>query len=221
MNGGGAVETGTGAYVLTEGEELKGGTYASINAAILALGGATLNLTGGKVTAIAEGSNGIFAYDGATINIADTVINVSGGNAGGILVADGGTYTTTGSSGAPAIYSTADITVKNATLTAQKSEAIVVEGLNSVTLESCSVTGNMTGMTGEASENIHNVMLYQSMSGDADVGQSRLTMTGGSLTAQSGDMFYVTNTDCEISLSGVTMALSKTGSLLLVAGNDG
>ena len=86
---------------------------------------------------------------------------------GGTMTVDGGTYTTSGSSGAPAIYSTADITVSNATLTANDSEAVVVEGLNSVTLNDCDVTGAMSGTYGESSsENIHNVMLYQSMSGD-------------------------------------------------------
>ena len=79
----------------------------------------------------------------------------------GTLHVDGGTYTTTsGSSGAPAIYSTADITVSNVTLTANDSEAVVVEGLNSVTLNNCDVTGNMGGTYDQsADENIHNVML--------------------------------------------------------------
>ncbi len=288
-----SVSTGTGAYNLTDGEALTGGTYTSanadenairadnkitasltdvtvsktggaasnsdassfygLNAAVLALGGATLNITGGSVTATTEGSNGVFAYDGATINIKDTIINVSGGNAGGIEVAgggilnatnltvtskvkaairsdrgggtltvNGGTYTTSGSSGAPAVYSTADITVNDATLTANDSEAIVVEGLNSVTLNNCIITGAMSGTYGSASsENIHNVMLYQSMSGDAEVGNSSFTMTGGSLTSRNGDMFYVTNTDCVITLSKAALTLADGTKLLVVAGNDG
>ena len=293
--GGGSttVDTGTGAYVLTDGETLTGGTYTSTNAdenairtegdvtatledvtvektdgaasssdassfyglnsAILALDNATLNIIGGEVTATAEGANGVFAYDGATINIADTVITVSGGNAGGIEVAgggtmvatnltvnatvkaairsdrgggsltvEGGTYTTSGSSGAPAIYSTADIVVSNATLTANDSEAVVVEGLNSVTLIDCDVTGNMGGTYGESSgENIQNVMLYQSMSGDAEVGTSSFTMTGGTLVSKNGDMFYVTNTSSVINLSDVDLTLADGTYLLLVAGNDG
>jgi len=285
------VETGTGAYILTDGEVLSGGTYTSTNAdenairaegdviaslgdvtvektdgavssndassfyglnsAILALDNATLNITGGEVIATAEGSNGVFAYDGATINIADTVINVSGGNAGGIEVAgggtmvatnltvnatvkaairsdrgggnltvDGGTYTTSGSTGAPAIYSTANIVASNATLTANDSEAVVVEGLNSVTLNDCDVTGNMSGTYGESSENIQNVMLYQSMSGDAEVGSSSFTMSGGTLVSKNGDMFYVTNTDSVITLSDVDLTLADGAYLLLVAGND-
>lgn len=293
--GGGSmsVETGTGAYTLSDGESISGGVYTStnadenairaegdvtaaldgvtvektggessssdassfygLNAAILALDNATVNITGGTVTATAEGANGVFAYDGATINILDTVIDVTGGNAGGIevagggtmyasnltvnaaikaairsdrgsgvMVVDGGTYTTAGSAGAPAVYSTADITVSNATLTANDSEAVVVEGFNSVALENCEVSGNMTGTYGESSgENIQNVMLYQSMSGDADVGTSSFTMTGGSLVSNNGDMFYVTNTTSIISLSDVDLTLAEDTYLLRVSGNDG
>jgi hypothetical protein len=227
-------------------------SFYGLNSAILALDKATLNISGGKVTATAEGANGVFAYDGATINIKDTVINVSGGNAGGIevagggtmnatnltvnstvkaairsdrgsgtMVVNGGTYTTAGSSGAPAVYSTANITVSNATLTANDSEAIVVEGFNSVTLNACDVTGNMTAVNGKASsENIHNVMLYQSMSGDAATGTSSFSMTGGSLVSKNGDMFYITNTTSSISLSGVDLTPASGTKLLLVSGND-
>lgn len=63
-------------------------------------------------------------------------------------------------------------------------------------------------------------MLYQSMSGDAEEGQSRFGMTGGALTILSGDMFYVTNTDCSIELSGVALTLAD-GCLLRVEGNSG
>jgi hypothetical protein len=227
-------------------------SFYGLNAAVLALGKSTLNINSGKITATAEGANGVFAYDGATINIKDTVIKVSGGNAGGIevagggklyatnltvnatvkapirsdrgggtLVVDGGTYTSSGSSGAPAIYSTADISVSNATLTANDSEAVVVEGLNSVTIKNCVVTGSMTGTNGASStENIHNVMLYQSMSGDAQTGTSKFTMTGGSLTSKKGDMFYVTNTESVATLSGVKLTLADGTNLLKVAGND-
>lgn len=110
--------------------------------------------------------------------------------------------------------------MRDADLTATSSEAVVVEGKNSVTLENCTVVGNMTGTYQNGSENIHNVMLYQSMSGDADMGHSSFTMIGGSLTAQAGDLFYVTNTSCTIELSGVELTLANDV-LLTVAGNDG
>ena len=95
-----------------------------------------------------------------------------------------------------------------------------MEGKNSVSLTDCAVTGNMAGTYGDSTENIHNVMLYQSTSGDADVGPTSFAMTGGSLTALAGDMFYITNTQAEITLNGVDMAYAEGGALLRAEGND-
>ena len=132
----------------------------------------------------------------------------------------GGAYTSNGYN-SPAVYSTADITVKNANLTANNSEALVIEGKNSITLEDCYATGNMSDTKGtSSSENVHNVMIYQSMSGDADVGTSVFSMTGGSLVGSSGDMFYITNTHCLMTLSGVNIVNNDAdGALLCVVGN--
>ena len=47
------------------------------------------------------------------------------------MVVDGGSYTSNGE-GSPAIYSTADITVHDADLIANDSEAICIEGLNTI-----------------------------------------------------------------------------------------
>ena len=133
----------------------------------------------------------------------------------------GGAYTSNGYN-SPAVYSTADITVKNANLTANNSEALVIEGKNSITLEDCYVTGNMSDTKStSSSENVHNVMIYQSMSGDADVGTSVFSMTGGSLVGSSGDMFYITNTHCLLTLSGVNIVNNDAdGALLRVVGNS-
>lgn len=175
----------------------------------------------------ADNSGGIQTTGGGTTYANNLTIATSGNSSaairsdrgGGTVVVDGGSYATAGT-GSPAIYSTADITVKNATLTATSSEAIVVEGKNSVLLEDCTVSGAMTGTyADDDAENKQNVMLYQSMSGDADVGTSSFKMTGGSLTAKEGDMFYATNTNSIISLSGVEMALAN-GTLLTVEGNQ-
>ena len=70
-------------------------------------------------------------------------------------------------------------------------------------------------------ENVHNVMIYQSMSGDAEVGTSSFTMNGGTLTFDNGDMFYVTNTHCTIDLAGVTLTNNDSDAYLLnVTGNS-
>ena len=89
-------------------------------------------------------------------------------------------------------------------------------------LENCTVTGNMSDTQGASSdENVHAVMIYQSMSGDADVGTSTFTMTGGSLTGRNGDLFYVTNTHCVLTLSGVTLRNEDADACLLrVVGNS-
>ena len=72
-------------------------------------------------------------------------------------------------------------------------------------------------------ENVHNVMIYQSMSGDAEIGTSEFSAQGGRITSQNGDMFYVTNTHCLMTLDGVELIdESESGGLLLrVCGNSG
>ena len=137
---------------------------------------------------------------------------------GGTVIVDGGTYTTSGL-GSPAIYSTADITVKNASLVSNLSEGVCIEGMNSITLENSDLTASNTQCNGNAT--FHDtIMIYQSMSGDADSGTSSFTMTGGSLTSLSGHMFHVTNTHAVITLNGVE--LSNQGSdILLSVCDDG
>ena len=190
--------------------------------------GATVTIANSTVTTAQDHSGGIMVAGGGTIYANNMQVETQGNSAaairsdrgGGQIVAEGGTYTTNGT-GSPAIYSTAAITVTGAALAATASEAVVVEGKNSVTLTDCTVTDNMQGTYGQSSgENIQAVMLYQSMSGDADEGRSSFTMTGGSLTALAGDLFYVTNTACTIQLRGVALTLAD-GTLLNVAGNDG
>lgn len=178
-----------------------------------------INVTGGNAGGIEVASGGIMNAINLTVN-STVKAAIRSDRGGGTMTVDGGTYTTSGSTGAPAVYSTADITVNNATLTANTSEAVVVEGLNSVTLNNCIVSGNMTGSNGSSADNIHNVMLYQSMSGDAAVGNSSFTMTGGSLTSNNGDMFYITNTDANVQLTNVALTPAANTYLLLVAGND-
>ncbi len=215
----GATLTVNGGTVTATAEGANG--VFAYNDATIYISDTVIDVTGGNAGGIEVAGGGIMYATNLTVN-STVKAAIRSDRGGGIMVVDGGTYTTSGSSGAPAIYSTADITVSNATLTANDSEAVVVEGLNSVTLMNCDVTGNMSGTYGEDSgENIHNVMLYQSMSGDAEEGTSNFTMTGGTLVSQNGDMFYVTNTDSVITLVGVALTLADGTNLLVVAGNDG
>jgi len=117
---------------------------------------------------------------------------------GGTVTVDQGTYKTTGK-GSPFIYSTADITVKNANLIATASEGVVIEGKNSVTLENTTLTDTNNTLNGQ-STTYKNIFLYQSMSGDAASGQAVFTAKNSTITTNQGDSFYVTNTTAEINL---------------------
>ncbi len=191
--------------------------------------GTTVNISDSRITTTADNSGGIQTTGGGTTNASNLTVETSGNSSaairsdrgGGTVSADGGSYTSNGYN-SPAVYSTADITVKDAALMANNSEALVIEGKNSISLENCEVSGNMSDTKGSSSdENVHNVMIYQSMSGDADVGTSSFSMTGGTLLSNNGDMFYVTNTHCILKLSGTELVQKdKEGYLLNVTGNS-
>lgn len=191
--------------------------------------GTTVNVSDSTITTTADNSGGIQTTGGGTTNAANLTVNTSGNSAaairsdrgGGTVVVDKGTYTSNGYN-SPAVYSTADVTVSNATLTANNSESLVIEGKNSIKLNNCDVSGNMSSTEGSSSdENVHNVMIYQSMSGDAEVGTSEFDMTGGSLTGNNGDMFYITNTHSIINLSNVDITNKDADAYLMrVTGNS-
>lgn len=191
--------------------------------------GTTVTISDSAIITTADNSGGIQTTGGAATNARNLQVTTSGSSSaairsdrgGGTVNVDGGAYISNGYN-SPAIYSTAQVTVKNASLTANNSEALVIEGKNSIALEDCTVIGNMSDTKGSSSDiNVHNIMIYQSMSGDADVGTSEFTMKGGNLTSNSGDMFYVTNTACKITLKGVTLAgTSQDRHFLVASGND-
>lgn len=188
----------------------------------------SVNISNTSITTLANNSGGIDATGGAAITADNLNIETSGNSSaairsdrgGGTLKVTNGTYTTNGT-GSPAVYCTANITVTDATLNANASEGIVIEGKNSVTIENCEVTGNMQGTyQGDENENLHGIMIYQSMSGDADEGEAHFSVNGGSITALNGDLIYSTNTSSTVSLNNVALTLAND-TLLRVCGNDG
>ncbi len=191
--------------------------------------GTIVTISDSTITTYQDNSGGIQTTGGGTTYASNLTVKTSGNSSaairsdrgGGTVFVTGGTYTSNGYN-SPAVYSTANITVSDATLTANNSEALVIEGKNSITLENCTVYGNMSDTKGtSSSENVHNVMIYQSMSGDAAVGTSSFSMTGGTLTSNNGDIFYITNTACTIELSNVTIKNLDTESYLFnITGNS-
>ncbi len=189
--------------------------------------GTVVNISDSTIRTTENNSGGIQTTGGGIMNATNLDVETQGNSAaairsdrgGGTVNVDGGSYVTNGT-GSPAIYCTADISVSDATLTANASEGVVVEGKNSVALTDCDVTGNMSNTyNGDSDENIHCIMIYQSMSGDADVGEATFSAEGGSITAKTGDMFYITNTDCEITLKDVAFTLANDV-FLRVEGNS-
>ncbi|MBO7677958.1 MAG: hypothetical protein J6S49_10655, partial [Erysipelotrichaceae bacterium] len=131
-----------------------------------------------------------------------------------------GSYVTEGK-GSPAIYSTADITVSDAYLESTSSQGIVVEGQNSVTLNNVELVANNVSKNSDKSDWYQAVMIYQSMSGDADEGLAEFTMNGGSLLNKNGDIFFVNNTTATIDLSNVSITNEDSEGVFLRAAAAG
>ena len=188
--------------------------------------GTTVNVSNTTITTSGNNSGGLMTTGGATLNASNLTVSTSGNSSaairsdrgGGTVTVTSGSYDTTGV-GSPAIYSTADITVSDATLSASNSEAVVIEGGNSVTLANVDITGSNAKLNGQSTRKT-NVLIYQSMSGDASEGSSAFTMTGGMMTAETGSMFHVTNVTTAITLEDVDFTYAPDSNVFLDASAD-
>ncbi|MGN0131104.1 MAG: hypothetical protein ACI4AA_01545 [Lachnospiraceae bacterium] len=219
-------------------------SFYGVGAAALVTDG-TLTITNSTIDSDAAGGAGVFAYGSGTAYVADTTIRTARDTSGGIhvagggtlyawdltvetngessaairsdrgsgtMVVDGGSYISNGV-GSPAVYSTADITVNNAELISNGSEAACIEGMNTIRLFDCNLSGNMQDLS--QNDCTWNVILYQSMSGDSEVGNSTFEMVGGTLTAGNGGMFYTTNTESTFLLSDVDITCDADSEFFL------
>lgn len=225
-------------------------SFYGVGATALVTNG-TLNLNSGSITSNSKGGAGVFAYGKGTAYVNNAIINTENDTSGGLHVAGGGklyatnvTATTNGESsaairsdrgggtmeitggtftsngkGSPALYCTADITVNDADLISNGSEGICIEGLNTTTLKNVNLTSNMPDL--DQNDNTWSVIVYQSMSGDSEVGKGTFNMEGGSINSTNGGLFYTTNTESEINLKNVTLNPSDDFEFLLQAtGNN-
>jgi len=189
--------------------------------------GTTVIIRDTTITTTGNGSGGIMTTGGGTTKAYNLNITTNGTSSaairtdrgGGTVIVDGGTYTSNGL-GSPAIYSTADITVSNANLISNLSEGVCIEGKNSITLNNASLTANNTKCNGNATF-LDSIMIYQSMSGDADSGTSSFNMNGGTLTSKNGHIFHVTNTNAIINLNNVTLKNEDSSNILISVCSDG
>ncbi len=168
--------------------------------------GTTVNISDSKITTSKDNSGGIMTTGGGVMNAKNLSIYTAGTSSaairsdrgGGTVTVNKGTYKTEGK-GSPTIYSTADITVKNAKLIATSSEGVVIEGKNSVTLDNVELTDTNNTLNGQ-STTYKNIFIYQSMSGDADTGTAEFQSKDSTIITNKGDSIYVTNTKAKITL---------------------
>jgi hypothetical protein len=215
--------------------------FYGLNAAVLAESGSTIKLTNCTVNTSANGANGVFSTgSGSSVVLSDVLIKTTEDGSRGVdatmsgsitctdvdittegqhcaaiatdrgsgnVTVTGGTMTTAGE-GSPGIYSTGNIKVSDSVITSTGSETAVIEGKNSISVTNVTLSGAKKC----------GAMLYQSFSGDAEVGTSIFTMNGGSLTAAAGPLFYITNTNSIIELYGAD--LTAVSGTLLTASAD-
>ncbi|MCR5672829.1 MAG: hypothetical protein K6F87_03820 [Lachnospiraceae bacterium] len=198
------------------------GTHAN---AVFSYGeGTQIDISNSTIETIGNCSGGLMTTGGGTMNASNLTIHTTGNSSaairsdrgGGVVTVNGGNYTTDGK-GSPAIYSTADITVNDAALTSSSSQGVVVEGKNSVTLNNVVLNASNTSKNSDKSEYYQAVMIYQSMSGDADTGLAKFTANGGNIANTNGDIFFVNNTATDITLSGVDITNNGGGVFLRAA----
>jgi len=156
-------------------------------------------------------SRGLDATLGGSIRADALSIKTQGEHSAGLATDRGGgnllvsnSQVNTRGAGSPGIYSTGTIQATDSSFQSEGSEAAVIEGKNSISLSNSHLL----------SSKLRGVMLYQSFSGDATVGTSLFKMTGGSLEAKEGPLFYVTNTQAIVELENVE--LRGTGALIQV-----
>ncbi len=174
-----------------------------------------------KITTHSDKSRGLDATYNGIINAENVVINTDGQSCAALATDRGegqvhvkNSEINTGVSkksgrGSPLIYSTGNITVEKTKGTAYVSQIACIEGKNSIELMDCDLTGYAQGNRQDEGQyvDLGGIFIYQSMSGDADVGtstfaakNSKLSIADDSPDAGEAPMFHITNTACVINL---------------------
>ena len=220
----GILVNNNGKLTLTNSNITTNGSHAN---GLFVYGTGVATIKNSTITTSKNNSGGIMVAGGGTMNAENLTITTEGNSSaairsdrgGGTITVKGGTYTSNGI-GSPSIYSTADITVEDATLISTKSEGAVVEGKNSITLKNVTLTDTNNSLNGN-SETYKNIFLYQSMSGDADEGTSSFTAENSTITTNKGDTIFVTNTSAMIKLTNNKIVNNDGDFLRIQAGKWG
>lgn len=184
-------------------------------------GSTEANINNVKITTHSDKSRGLDATYNGVINAENVIINTDGQSCAALATDRGegqvhvknseintGVSKTSGR-GSPLIYSTGNITAENTKGTSYVSQIACIEGKNSIELENCEMTGFAEGnrQDGDTYVDLGGIFIYQSMSGDADVGTSTFTAKNSKLAiaedspvSKEAPMFHITNTACVINL---------------------
>jgi hypothetical protein len=195
-------------------------TGTGANGAFATGSGSSVSLNNVTITATGDGAHGVMVTQGGSMTLTDVDITTSGAHSapiatdrgGGTITVSGGSVVTSGQD-SPCYYSTGVIAVDASRCEATGSESAAIEGSNSIVLTNTEVQSSVEDKWG--------VMIYQSLSGDAEGAEGVFTMAGGSLahTALHGPLFYVTNSTGTITLTGVDVT-AASGTLVLAAANE-
>ena len=198
------------------------------------------NIENVEITTYSDKSRGLDATYNGIINAKNVISNTNGQSCAALATdrGEGEVHVTnselnTGVSkqsgrGSPIIYSTGNITVANSIGTAYVSQIACIEGKNSIELSNCDLSAAAGGNRQDNGDyvDLGGVFIYQSMSGDADVGTSTFTAKDSVLSIlsdsdcyESAPMFHVTNTKAIINLEKTELNFGS-GTLLDVSGQS-
>lgn len=204
------------------------------------LGGASATVSNVIINTYQDKSRGIDATYGGKITVDDTQINTRGGSCAALATDRGegtiianhcelNTGVDNGSGrGSPCIYSTGNISVSDSIGTSHASQIACIEGKNSITLDNCDLVCSARGNREDNGEfvDLGGIFIYQSMSGDADVGTATLNATDSNLSISeeseyysTAPMFHITNTKAIINLKSCELGLGSE-TLLNISGQN-
>ena len=201
------------------------GVFATDGARVFVNDTEITTTTGGNSRGLDATYGGVIYGNALTISTEkDHCATLATDRGGGYISVTNSDLSTKGS-GSPLIYSTGDIEVDNVTGTSSGSQIAGMEGYNRIIIYNSTLESTNDAISG--SDPIKNgVILYQSMSGDADTSTSQTAIFNAAdstlkTSITDGAMFYVTNTTARVVLDNTKLDFdSSKVDLINASGND-
>jgi hypothetical protein len=173
-----------------------------------------ISMSGGSISAVGTSAHGVDATYGGAITLSDVDVYTNGDNSsavatdfgGGTVTVTGGTIISaaTGSeSHSAGIYSTGTITVSGAIVSSAADCGGVIDGANHIILNNTTLTGHK-----------HGFKLWKTAPA---TGPATITVSGGSVTSETGAIFYVTGETGNA--ASATLAMNDGATCTATAGN--